>query len=70
VEVKGDADGPIQAIMTPGAELCVRMAEWIREGGFEVRAIRKPTVKEGGERRRVVVHSYNTKEEIDGLKRR
>ncbi|GMI46767.1 hypothetical protein TrCOL_g1995 [Triparma columacea] len=70
VRVKGGADGPIQAIMTSGAELSVRLAEWVREGGYDVMAIRAPTVKEGEERIRIVVHEFNTREEILGLTRR
>eukprot|EP00520_Triparma_pacifica_P005489 CAMPEP_0118637638 /NCGR_PEP_ID=MMETSP0785-20121206/3256_1 /TAXON_ID=91992 /ORGANISM="Bolidomonas pacifica, Strain CCMP 1866" /LENGTH=80 /DNA_ID=CAMNT_0006528831 /DNA_START=123 /DNA_END=362 /DNA_ORIENTATION=+ len=70
VHLKGNADGPIQAIMTPGARLSVRLAKWVREGGFEVMAIRAPTVKEGGERIRVVIHEFNSSEEIVGLKDR
>lgn len=70
VRIKGGADGPIQAIMTSGAELSVRLAEWVREGGYDVMAIRAPTVKEGEERIRIVVHEFNTREEILGLTRR
>jgi 8-amino-7-oxononanoate synthase len=56
--------------MTEGAEMSVRMAEWIRGGGYDVMAIRNPTVKEGEERIRVIIHEFNTREEIDGLRRR
>ena len=37
------------------------------ENGFDVKAIRKPTVKEGTERIRISLHSYNSEHDIKEL---
>lgn len=42
-------------------------ADRVRAAGYDVRAIRPPTVPRGGERLRVVVHTGNTRAEVAGL---
>lgn len=42
-------------------------ADRVRAAGYDVRAIRPPTVPRGGERLRVVVHVGNTRAEVAGL---
>ena len=67
--MRGGARGPIQAVMTGsgGSQKCVDVARTIREQGFDVMPIRAPTVKEGEERIRVVLHSHNEEEDIRRL---
>ncbi|GMH62905.1 hypothetical protein TL16_g03583 [Triparma laevis f. inornata] len=60
--------GPIQSILAPDSKTCIELARRMREeGGFDVFAIRPPTVPEGEERIRVVMHYHNSFEEIEGL---
>lgn len=62
-----DSPSPIQAIVVPGNENVVRVSRALREKGFGVLPIRAPTVPEGEERIRVVLHSYNSIKEVDDL---
>lgn len=55
---------PIQAVLVPGNERSLLVAMSLRDRGFDVRAIRKPTVQEGKERLRVTLHSFNTDPEV------
>jgi len=43
------------------------MERCLIQKGFDVRAILSPTVKEGEERLRICIHSYNTEKEIKEL---
>jgi len=61
------AESAIYAIITPGNENARRTAAEAQELGYEVRAILSPTVPKGKERIRICLHSYNTREEIDGV---
>lgn len=58
---------PILPWIIPGNEACRQRAELLRKSGFEVRAILSPTVPEGGERLRIILHVFNTQEEIEKL---
>lgn len=55
---------PIQIIPIKGNEECQKVALSLQKEGFEVRAIKSPTVKKGDERLRVCLHSFNTETEI------
>ena len=48
----------------PGARRATAAAARLREAGFDVRAIRAPTVAAGAERLRVVLHAHNTADEV------
>lgn len=61
------APGPILPWIIPGNEACRKKSEDLRKSGFEVRAILSPTVPEGGERLRIILHVFNTREEIEKL---
>ena len=61
------SESPIQAVLFPGNERCVRAAESLRARGFDCRPIRAPTVPAGEERIRVILHAHNADEDIDGL---
>lgn len=58
---------PIQAIIIPGNEQVKRMAQELQESNFDIRPILYPTVPKGSERLRIVLHSFNTKEEIEKM---
>ncbi len=55
---------PIQIIPIEGNEACQKVALGLQKEGFEVRAIKSPTVKKGDERLRICLHSFNTENEI------
>eukprot|EP00752_Nemacystus_decipiens_P004178 g3820.t1 len=60
---------PIQSVLVAGNERSLFVAESLRALGFDVRAIRKPTVAEGTERLRITLHAYNTDVEVESLAR-
>jgi 8-amino-7-oxononanoate synthase len=62
-----ESESPIHVIKIGGNEQTKNMAESVREKGFDVRPILSPTVKDGEERLRICLHTYNTREEIQGL---
>lgn len=57
----------IQALVVPGSSKVKQLAERLQLKGFVVKPILSPTVKEGAERLRICLHSYNTIEEIERL---
>ena len=60
-------EGPIFGIIVPGNKNCKEIASYLQMYKLDVRAILSPTVPLGRERLRVVLHSFNTKDEIDRL---
>lgn len=58
---------PVQAIIIPDNHKLKSLQERLSEEGFLTYAIYSPTVKEGTERLRICLHSFNTEEEIIGL---
>jgi len=61
------SESAIQGIIIPGNESVVAAEKLLGEAGYAVRAIRSPTVPEGSERLRVCLHSYNTRDELEGF---
>ncbi|MEM7550041.1 MAG: aminotransferase class I/II-fold pyridoxal phosphate-dependent enzyme [Bacteroidota bacterium] len=61
------SNSPIQPIIISDKKLLSSVSNQLTEHGFDVRPIFSPTVKEGTERLRVVLHAFNTKNEIDRL---
>ena len=57
----------IQCVLISGNENVLKAAIQLQNRGFDVRAIRSPTVKKGAERLRICLHSFNTKDEIQHL---
>ncbi|MEO5909328.1 MAG: pyridoxal phosphate-dependent aminotransferase family protein [Pelobium sp.] len=57
----------IQCLLIPGNDKCKSVSNHLQSKGFEVKPILSPTVAEGGERLRICLHAYNTKEEIQNL---
>jgi 8-amino-7-oxononanoate synthase len=62
-----ESESAIQAILVPGNEKVKRLASFLQSKGFEVRPILSPTVKEGEERLRICLHTYNSESEIKEL---
>lgn len=58
---------PIQAVLTRGNAPTRNMAQRLQEAGLDVRPILHPTVSKGAERLRIVLHAFNTPEEVDRL---
>ncbi|MBS1916081.1 MAG: pyridoxal phosphate-dependent aminotransferase family protein [Bacteroidetes bacterium] len=58
---------PIQVVIIPGNEEVKKVAVQLQEDNFDVRPIVYPTVPKGSERLRIVLHSFNTVNEVDGL---
>ena len=65
VEIRGE--GPIVPIVLGDAKLALRVASTIQDKGFDVRAIRPPTVPAGTSRLRVSIHADQSQAQIDAL---
>jgi len=57
----------IQSVLVPGNDAVVAAADTLQDKGFDVRAIRRPTVAAGQERLRICLHCHNSLEEIEQL---
>jgi 8-amino-7-oxononanoate synthase len=55
---------PIQGIIIPGNEQVKKTAKHLQENSLDIRPILYPTVPKGQERLRIVLHSFNTKNEL------
>ncbi len=62
-----DSTSAIQPIAIPGNHDLMSLSSELRSEGFDIMGVRAPTVKEGEERLRVCLHTYNSDEEIDAL---
>lgn len=62
-----DSTTPIQVVIVPGNVAVKALAARLQEAGLDVRPILSPTVEKGKERLRIVLHAFNTEEEIDRL---
>jgi 8-amino-7-oxononanoate synthase len=58
---------PIQCILIPGNSQCINVARQLQKKGFDVYPIRSPTVPEGKERIRIILHAHNTTDEVVAL---
>ena len=58
---------PVQSVIIPGNTAVKIAANRCRRNNFDVRAILYPTVPRGTERLRIVLHSFNTTDELAGL---
>jgi 8-amino-7-oxononanoate synthase len=58
---------PIQNLLVPGNAEVSKLAEYLQLNGYDVRPIKNPTVPVGSERLRIILHSYNTTAELEGL---
>lgn len=57
----------IQCAIVQGNENVKNLATLFQDNGFDVKAIMSPTVPAGQERLRFCVHSFNTKQQVDGI---
>lgn len=55
---------PIKSVTIGGNDQTKAVAKQLQNSGYDVRPILSPTVKEGTERLRICLHSFNTEEEI------
>ena len=58
---------PIQAVVVAGNDAVKKLAETLQKNNFDIRPILYPTVPKGKERLRIVLHSFNTMEEVERL---
>jgi 8-amino-7-oxononanoate synthase len=65
--VTGAVEGPIVPVVLGGNERAMAVAAELTRRGFDVRAVRPPTVPEGTARLRISVHADRTEEEVDAL---
>jgi len=62
-----DSTSAIQAFVAGGNERCRQLAATLQQTGLQVNAILSPTVATGGERLRVCLHTFNTRQQVDQL---
>jgi 8-amino-7-oxononanoate synthase len=58
---------PIQVVIVPGNAEVRALAESLQQAGLDIRPILYPTVPRGSERLRIVIHSFNTPDELNKL---
>jgi 8-amino-7-oxononanoate synthase len=58
---------PIQILIVPGNDAVKILANQLQDEGLDVRAILYPTVPKNSERLRIILHSFNTIEQLDQL---
>jgi 8-amino-7-oxononanoate synthase len=56
---------PIQGVIVPGNKAVREVAARLQATGLDIRPILYPTVPKGGERLRIVLHAFNTMEELE-----
>ncbi len=59
------SETPIQIVIIPGNKEVKNVAELMQENHFDVRPILYPTVPKGQERLRIVLHSFNSRQEVE-----
>jgi 8-amino-7-oxononanoate synthase len=62
-----DSPTAIQVVLTPGNFTTRKAANELVHKGFDVRPILSPTVREGEERLRICLHSFNTENDISAM---
>ena len=58
---------PVQIVIIPGNDAVKAKADALQQHGFDVRPVLYPTVPAGKERLRIVLHAFNTVEELHSL---
>lgn len=67
IKTPSSENSPIQAVLVSDNHRLKDLQETLSQEGFLTYAIFSPTVKQGTERLRICLHSFNTEEEIMGL---
>ena len=62
-----ESTSAIQCIIVEGNEMVERKALSLQKKGFQIKAIKSPTVPKGKERIRICLHAFNSDEEIKKL---
>jgi 8-amino-7-oxononanoate synthase len=62
-----DSPTPIQVVIVPGNEEVKQVAKKLQDAGLDVRPILYPTVPRDSERLRIVLHAFNTEQELNQL---
>ena len=62
-----DSDGPIVPVLCSEPDVAMDVAAAAQRAGYDVRAIRPPTVPQGSSRVRLSVHADHTQDQIDDL---
>jgi 8-amino-7-oxononanoate synthase len=66
---KSETGSPIHAVLVPGNIDARKAAGYLQENNFHVLPILYPTVPAGKERLRIVLHAFNSKEEVKAVAR-
>jgi len=66
---KLQSETPIQGVIVPGNEAVKEVAAALQKEKLDVRPVLSPTVPQGRERLRIVLHSFNSEEELMTLLR-
>ncbi len=61
------SDTPIQIVIIPGNEEVKKVAKSLQQNNLDIRPILYPTVPKGAERLRIVMHAFNTFDEVKTL---
>lgn len=64
---RSQSNTAVQAVIMEGNDKVKLIASRLHQGGLDVRPILYPTVQKGAERLRVVLHSFNDREELNRL---
>lgn len=62
-----NSSSAIQPIIVPGNANVKSLAIKLQYAGYDVRPVLSPTVREGTERLRIILHTYNSNSEIENL---
>ena len=62
-------DSPVLSVRLSDRHEALEVSDRLREQGFDVRALRPPTVPVGTSRLRISLHAQHTDDEIDSLAR-
>jgi 8-amino-7-oxononanoate synthase len=62
-----ESNSAIHSLIIKGNTEAKNKSEFLKQQGFDVRAVLSPTVAEGTERLRFCIHEFNTSEEIERL---
>jgi 8-amino-7-oxononanoate synthase len=67
-QVSKNVSSPVQFFKVQGNKQALQLAKRLQDADFQIKAMLSPTVKEGTERIRISLHSYNTESQMRLLK--